>query len=70
MTHPVFASLWIEQRVSPKRIQYWMGHSSIQVTFDLYGHLFEQAEQDASIASAIEQMLVGHFEADWLSDAA
>jgi integrase len=64
------ASLWIEQRVSPKRIQYWMGHSSIQVTFDLYGHLFEQADQDASIASAIEQVLVGQFEADWLSDAA
>lgn len=38
------ASLWIEQRVSPKRIQAWMGHSSIQVTFDTYGHLFEQAD--------------------------
>lgn len=22
----------------------WMGHSSIQVTFDTYGHLFEQVE--------------------------
>ena len=48
------ASLWIEQRVSPKRIQYWMGHSSIQVTFDVYGHLFEQADQDAAIAAAVE----------------
>ncbi|WP_445191221.1 tyrosine-type recombinase/integrase [Sphingomonas sp. Tas61C01] len=51
------ASLWIEQRVSAKRIQGWMGHSSIQVTFDTYGHLFEQADQDAAVASAIEREL-------------
>jgi hypothetical protein len=25
-----------------------MGHSSIQVTFDTYGHLFPQARQEAS----------------------
>lgn len=48
------ASLWIEQNVSPKRIQTWMGHSSIQVTFDTYGHLFNQAEKDAGIADAVE----------------
>lgn len=64
------ASLWIEQRVSAKRIQYWMGHSSIQVTFDLYGHLFEQAEQDAAVALAVEKLLVGGFEAGWLDQAA
>lgn len=51
------ASLWIEQRVPPKRVQGWMGHSSIQVTFDTYGHLFEAVEQDASVASAIEAEL-------------
>jgi integrase len=51
------ASLWIEQRVPPKRVQAWMGHSSIQVTFDTYGHLFEAVEQDASVASAIEAEL-------------
>ena len=48
------ASLWIEQNVSPKRIQTWMGHSSIQVTFDTYGHLFSQADKDAGIAGAVE----------------
>ncbi|WP_241527199.1 tyrosine-type recombinase/integrase [Sphingomonas turrisvirgatae] len=63
------AALWIEQRVSPKRIQYWMGHSSIQVTFDTYGHLFEQAEQDAAIATAVESDLTRHFEAAWLQGA-
>lgn len=49
------ASLWIEQRVNPKRVQRWMGHSSIQVTFDTYGHLFDQADQDGAVAIAIEQ---------------
>jgi integrase len=53
------ASLWIEQRVSPKRIQSWMGHSSIQVTFDTYGHLFEQADADASVMNAVQQGVLG-----------
>lgn len=56
------ASLWIEQRVSPKRVQGWMGHSSIQVTYDTYGHLFDQADQDAAVASAIERELTGEGE--------
>lgn len=53
------ASLWIEQRVSPKRIQTWMGHSSIQVTFDTYGHLFEQAEADSAVMEAVQRELMG-----------
>lgn len=53
------ASLWIEQRVNPKRVQKWMGHSSIQVTFDTYGHLFDQADQDSTVAAAIERELIG-----------
>ena len=47
------ASLWIEQRVEPKRIQTWMGHHSIQVTFDTYGHLFAALENDAEAVAAI-----------------
>jgi len=35
-----FASLLIEQEAHPKYIQEQMGHSSIQVTMDTYGHLF------------------------------
>lgn len=53
------ASLWIKQRVDPKRIQRWMGHSSIQVTFDTYGHLFERAEAEAAIMLAMEVELLG-----------
>lgn len=53
------ASLWIEQRVSPKRVQSWLGHSSIQMTFDTYGHLFEQADADSSVMQAVEREVLG-----------
>lgn len=53
------ASLWIEQQVEPKRVQAWLGHHSIQVTFDTYGHLFEAAERETSVAAAIEKELIG-----------
>jgi putative DNA primase/helicase len=42
-------SLWIEQRIAPKRVQTWMGHSSIAVTYDVYGHLFAALEDDAAV---------------------
>jgi integrase len=51
------ASLWIEQGLNGKRVQVLMGHSSIQVTFDTYGHLFDQAQRDAEDAAAIERAL-------------
>ena len=50
-------SLWIDRGLNPKRVQTLVGHGSIQVTFDTYGHLFEQAEQGAADADAIEQAL-------------
>ena len=41
-----FCASWlIEQGFPPKRLQSILGHSSIQMTFDTYGHLFP-AEQD------------------------
>ena len=51
------ASLWIDQRVNPKRVQYLMGHSNIAVTFDTYGHLFEQIEKDVDTSAAIERAI-------------
>lgn len=53
------AALWIDQRISPKRIQMWMGHSSIQVTFDTYGHLFAQADGDATVVESIQEDVLG-----------
>jgi integrase len=53
------ASLWIEQGHNPKQIQTLMGHSSIKVTFDTYGHLFADAEADQRAAEGVEFRLLG-----------
>jgi integrase len=52
------ASLLIEQGLSPKRIQVLMGHASIQMTFDVYGHLFPD-ESDSAAMTAVAAKLVG-----------
>jgi integrase len=53
------ASLWIEQGHNPKQIQTIMGHSSIKVTFDTYGHLFADSEADQRAADGVEFRLLG-----------
>lgn len=52
------ASLFIEQGWSPKKVQYVIGHASIQVTFDTYGHLWKNAEDDAQAMAQIEARLL------------
>ena len=52
------ASLEIESGANPKEIMRLMGHSSIKVTFDIYGHLFEahddrRADRANMIADAL-----------------
>ena len=42
------ASILTAQGVHPKVIQELLRHSSIQLTMDIYGHLFEQAEKEAA----------------------
>lgn len=42
-----FASLLIDARVNPKAISTLMGHSSISITFDRYGHLMPGGEEEA-----------------------
>lgn len=53
------AALFIEQGMGAKRIQELMGHSSIQVTFDIYGYLFRDPEADAAAVDAISAKLLG-----------
>jgi integrase len=53
------ASLWIDNGMNPKRIQKLMGHSTIQMTFDTYGHLFTDAEGDQRAAEDIQVRLLG-----------
>lgn len=48
------ASLFIEQGWNPKKIQTLLGHASINMTMDVYGHLFENAEEDKSMFQKLE----------------
>jgi integrase len=49
------ASLLISQGMHPKLIAERLGHSSIKVTMDTYGHLFEGSDREA--AGAMERVL-------------
>ena len=51
------ASLFIEVGMPPKRLCQVMGHSSIQVTFDLYGHLWPDDIGDAAMANLAQDAL-------------
>lgn len=53
-----FASMAIAAGMNPKEIQDAMGHSSIQVTFDLYGHLFPGARGAAR--EALDRWIASH----------
>jgi integrase len=46
------ASLLIDSGANAKAVQRYMGHSSIEVTYDTYGHLFTDADQ--SLADSME----------------
>ncbi|TPJ34250.1 site-specific integrase [Mesorhizobium sp. B2-6-5] len=58
-----FASWCINSRadggleLSPKAVQARMGHSSIQITFDTYGHLFPAADEAQALADAETRLL-------------
>lgn len=52
-----FASLHIERGIQPKQLQVMMGHSSIQMTMDTYGHLWKDTEAEQALAIAVEQQL-------------
>jgi integrase len=53
------ASLWIDANFSPKRIQTMMGHASIELTFDTYGHLFDAREDDEKAMKKIQAKVLG-----------
>jgi integrase len=52
------ASLFIEQGWNPKKIQTLLGHASITMTMDTYGHLFETPEEDVSLFAKLETDLM------------
>jgi len=53
------ASLFIEDGWSVKRVQSVMGHSSVRVTLDTYGHLFPDPDEDKAAMRRLQARLVG-----------
>ena len=52
-----YAALLIDQGEHPKYIQVQMGHSSINVTMDVYGHLMNPVNREAS--NKLDQAIFG-----------
>ena len=52
------ASAWIKQGIDLKRLQVWIGHATIQLTIDTYGHLITDAQADAALAGGAESALL------------
>lgn len=57
MLRHVYASVQIVQGVTPKRLQKLMGHSTLKLTMDTYGHLWPDDAADQARASAVEKVL-------------
>lgn len=53
----VYASLQIEQGVTPKRLQKLMGHATLKLTLDTYGHLWPDESADRARARNVESAL-------------
>ncbi len=62
-----YASLLIANGEHPKRIQALMGHSTIRITFDTYGHLIEDPEDD--VADALANRVFGNKTVTWGSES-
>jgi integrase len=52
------ASAWIKQRIDLKRLTTWLGHASVQITLDTYGHLIKDEMGDAAIVAAAQAELL------------
>ena len=55
-----FASMLIDAGANPKAVQTFMGHSKIQTTFDVYGHLFPGSREEVRLM--MDRYLMGKAE--------
>jgi len=53
----VYASLQIEQGITPKRLQKLIGHATLKMTLDTYGHLWPDLDADRERARYVENIL-------------
>src|SRR5579864_3019588 len=55
-----YASIMIEAGLRPKRVQKLLGHATLSMTVDIYGHLFPESEAETKmIHGAVSAVLVG-----------
>jgi integrase len=55
-----YASIMIEAGLRPKRVQKLLGHATLSMTMDIYGHLFPESEAETEmIHGAVSAVLVG-----------
>ncbi|MEO1921835.1 MAG: tyrosine-type recombinase/integrase [Sphingomonadaceae bacterium] len=52
------ASAWIAQGIDLKRLQVWLGHTSIELTLDVYGHLIVDPAKDAELMARAQAELL------------
>jgi integrase len=52
-----YASMLIEQRVMPKKVSQLMGHASLKLTMDTYGHLWPSDTEDQAIALGLDTFI-------------
>jgi integrase len=51
-------SLFIEEGWTAKKVQAIIGHSSIQTTYDKYGHLFPAPDEDKAAMRRLQARLI------------
>ena len=52
-------SIFIEQGMTPKRVQTVMGHATIMMTMETHGHLFPDPKGDHEAMAQIQARLLG-----------
>ena len=52
------ASRWIDQGINIKKLSVWMGHASMTITLDTYGHLITDRRGDAALVDAAQAGLI------------
>jgi integrase len=56
----IYASQLIELKVNLKQVQMRLGHGSIQMTLDVYGHLWRDLEKETQEVAEFERRMLGH----------
>lgn len=54
----VAASLWIEQGHNPKKVQELLGHATLAMTMDTYGHLFQTSKESMTLVNRAEKSIL------------